>query len=54
MHANGSLVLLSKVNFSLSQDPDLAGKLPIKLDNGANALFAAVKDGIVLCKIINS
>ena len=42
------------INFSLADDADLKEKLPIKLDNGAQALFAAVKDGIVLCKLINS
>jgi hypothetical protein len=39
------------VNNSLEQDPDLKGLLPI--DGLSDALFKAVHDGILLCKLCN-
>ena len=40
------------INFQLEADEDLKGVLPIS-DEG-DALFTAIKDGIVLCKLINA
>jgi hypothetical protein len=39
------------INKSLKQDPDLKGLLPI--DALSDALFKAVHDGILLCKLCN-
>jgi len=39
------------INSSLASNPLLKGKLPINPDN--NDLFSAVKDGILLCALIN-
>lgn len=41
------------INYSLADDPDLAHLLPIDTSN-MNDLFEKVKDGILLCKLINS
>eukprot|EP01113_Clastostelium_recurvatum_P015423 TRINITY_DN185_c0_g1_i3.p1 TRINITY_DN185_c0_g1~~TRINITY_DN185_c0_g1_i3.p1 ORF type:complete len:620 (+),score=192.08 TRINITY_DN185_c0_g1_i3:184-2043(+) len=39
------------VNDCLGQDPDLAGRMPIKAEG--EGLFQACTDGILLCKLIN-
>jgi len=41
------------INYSLADDPDLAYLLPIDTSN-MNDLFEKVKDGVLLCKLINS
>jgi len=39
------------INNALKKDPDCAPKLPININD--MSLFAAVHDGILLCKLIN-
>ena len=41
------------INYALRDDPDVKDKLPIDTSS-TTALFDAVKDGVLLCKLINS
>eukprot|EP00118_Oscarella_pearsei_P009946 m.58830 g.58830 ORF g.58830 m.58830 type:complete len:614 (+) comp34835_c0_seq1:1589-3430(+) len=47
-----ALAFVDWINFQLSDDPDLAEVLPIKGDDHL-ALFPALHNGILLCKLIN-
>ena len=46
------LAFVDWINFQLDNDPDVKHKLPI--EEKGDALFKAVNDGIILCKLINS
>lgn len=46
------LAFVDWINFQLENDPDVKHKLPIEEDG--EALFRAVDDGIILCKLINT
>ena len=46
------LAFVDWINFQLENDPDVKHKLPIQ--EGGTALFMAVDDGIIPCKLINS
>lgn len=49
-----TLAFADWINVSLGKDADCKGKLPINLENSASGLFAAVKDGVILCKLVNA
>jgi hypothetical protein len=46
------LAFVDWINYQLENDPDLKSHLPIAEDG--MALFTAVSDGLILCKLINS
>ena len=48
-----TLAFTDWINSALQGDQDLSAALPIK-SNPVTALFSAVKDGLVLCKLINT
>ncbi|XP_064384234.1 fimbrin-like [Halichondria panicea] len=47
-----SIAFVDWINYQLEQDPDVASHLPVAEEG--EALFAAVHDGIILCKLINT